>query len=171
MVLDGVMGVYLDRVESPQRVRVASNIGHREPLHGSAVGKAILAYLPEEQLETVIATAGLPPITRRTITDPAELRAELAKIRARGYTIDNMEGEDGVRCIGAPVLDRRGEVIGSVSIAAPAHRMPLAALHKTAGLVMGAAGRISDALGHQRRAFNGGALRGRPAARAKVGRL
>jgi IclR family acetate operon transcriptional repressor len=170
MVLDGTMGVYLDRVESPQRVRVASNIGHREHLHGSAVGKAILAYLPEEQIETIIAGAGLPLITRRTITDPAELRTELARIRARGYTIDNMEGEDGVRCVGAPVLDRHGGVIGAVSIAAPANRMPLTALHKAAGLVIGAADRISDALGHQRGASNGDTLRGRTAAPAKAGR-
>jgi DNA-binding IclR family transcriptional regulator len=134
------------------------------------VGKAILAYLPEEQLETIIAGAGLPPITRRTIIDPAELRTELARIRARGYTIDNMEGEDGVRCVGAPVLDRHGGVIGAISIAAPANRMPLAALHKAAGLVIGAADRISDALGHQRRASNGETLSGRTAAPAKAGR-
>jgi DNA-binding IclR family transcriptional regulator len=146
MLLDGQTGLYVDRVESPQRVRVSSSVGHREYLHCSAVGKAILAHLPPARLSQVIAR-GLPRMTPRTITQPGRLRRHLAGVARRGYAIDNEEGEAGIRCVGAPVFDHRGDVIASVSVAGPAYRLPLARLVAWGPRVAEAAAAISAALG------------------------
>jgi DNA-binding IclR family transcriptional regulator len=148
MVLDGCMGTYLDRVESPQRVRVASNVGRREHLHCSAVGKAILAFLPEERVREIVETVGLPRFTPRTITSLDFLLAHLEEVRGQGYAIDDAEGEEGVRCVGAPVFDARGEVIGSLSISAPLYRTSLERLHGWSPLVITAAWEISRSLGY-----------------------
>jgi IclR family acetate operon transcriptional repressor len=146
MLLDGHTGVYVDRVESPQRVRVASSVGHREYLHCSAVGKAILAHLPPARLAQVVAR-GLPRMTARTITEAGRLRRHLADVARRGYAIDNEEGEPGIRCIGAPVFDHRGAVIASVSVAGPAYRLPLAQLAVWGPRVAEAAVAISAGVG------------------------
>jgi IclR family acetate operon transcriptional repressor len=146
MLLDGQTGLYVDRVESPQRVRVSSSVGHREYLHCSGVGKAILASLPPSRLAEVIAR-GLPRLTPRTITHPGRLRRHLAGVVRRGYAIDNEEGEPGIRCVGAPVFDHRGDVVASVSVAGPAYRLPLAQLAAWGPRVAEAAAAISAALG------------------------
>lgn len=146
MVLDGRTGLYVDRVESPQRVRVASSVGHRELLHCSAVGKAILAHLPAAQLAQVVGR-GLPRMTPRTITHPARLRRHLERVARRGFAIDNEEGEPGIRCVGAPVFDHRGDVVASVSVAGPAYRLPLNQLIAWGPQVREAAAAISTALG------------------------
>ncbi len=151
MIPDGEMGIYLDRVEGPQRVRVASSVGQREYLHCGAVGKAILAFLPQSQVARIFATVGLPGITAQTITSPSKLRTSLQDIRRRGYSIDNGEGNDGVRCAGAPILGDGGRVIGALSIAAPAYRVDFTRLHGKFGpLVASAAADISGALGYRK---------------------
>ena len=146
MILDGDTGLYIDRVESPQRVRVASSVGDREMLHCSGVGKAILASLSAERRESIIAR-GLPRMTPRTITDPRRLRQHLATVARRGFAIDNEEGEVDIRCVGAPVFDRHGNVMASISVAGPAFRLPMAMLARFAPRVREAAAAISSALG------------------------
>ncbi len=84
--------VYIDKVENATNVRMASRIGSRASLHCTAVGKAILAWQPEEIVEEVVA-AGLPTVTRFTITDADALRTELGQIRHRGYAVDDRENE------------------------------------------------------------------------------
>jgi DNA-binding IclR family transcriptional regulator len=147
MVLDGQSGLYVDRIESPQRVRVASAVGLREYLHGSAVGKAILAHLPPSSLQSVIAR-GLPRLTARTLTHPGRLRRHLAAVARRGFAIDNEEGEPGIRCVGAPIFDHRGDVVASISVAGPAYRLPVSRLLAWGAEVSEAAAAISAALGH-----------------------
>ncbi len=146
MVLDGDTGIYVDRVESSQRIRVASSLGERESLHGSAVGKAILAYLPAEAFARITAR-GFERRTPRTIVDPEALKAHLRGVVVRGFAIDNEEVEPGVRCVGAPILDHRGQAIASISVAGPAHRLPIARLIEWGPRVRQAALSISAALG------------------------
>lgn len=145
MVLDGDMGLHLDRVESPRRVRVATSIGSREYLHSGAVGKAILAYLPEERVEQIVRARGMPRFTPNTITHPAALARHLAEIRRAGFAIDDVETEEGVRCVGAPLFDHTGRVTASISIAGPAYRLPLAKLKRLGKAVKAAAREISTA--------------------------
>jgi IclR family acetate operon transcriptional repressor len=170
MLLDGPTGLYVDRVESPQRVRVASSLGQREHLHCSAVGKAILAHLPPDRLARVIA-AGLPRMTPRTITHAARLRRHLARVARLGYAVDNEEGEPGIRCIGAPVFDHRGDAVASVSVAGPAYRLPLARLAAWAPRVVEAAAAISAGLGFHGEAAAPGAPPALPGRRRAVRKM
>jgi IclR family KDG regulon transcriptional repressor len=145
MVPEGDAGIYVDRVEGPQRIRVTASLGFREPLHVSAVGKAILAHLPREESERILAR-GLVGITPRTITKPAQLRRQLREIVARGFAVDLEEGEAGVRCAGAPVFDHRGRVVAAISVSAPAYRTPLPKLMGWGPRVRDAADTVSRAL-------------------------
>lgn len=90
-------------------------IGATAPLYCTGLGKAMLAYQSEAFIDDIIAQ-GLEPITGDTICDADVLRRELELIRQRGYAIDNMEHELGVRCVGVPILDRQGEVLGAISV-------------------------------------------------------
>lgn len=146
MMLDGDFGIYVDRVEGPQRVRVASSVGYREYLHCSAVGKAILAHLAAERVAE-IAAKGLPRLTPRTITDVERLRHHLREVASRGFALDNEEGELGIRCVGAPIFDYGGNVVAAMSVAGPAFRVSPGQLAAWAPLVTRTAARISRELG------------------------
>ncbi|MGW1024948.1 IclR family transcriptional regulator [Streptomyces sp. NPDC002577] len=114
--------VYIDKVESPQAVRMHSRIGARQPAYCTATGKAFLAHTTSEILETVI-TAGMPARTPSTITTPQQLHTELALIRERGYAIDDVENEHDIRCVAAPAFNHNGTVIAAISISGPASRI------------------------------------------------
>ncbi len=113
--------VYLDIIESPRSLRMAARIGARDLVHSTALGKAILAFLPEGDLDAVFA-APLSRSTQRTITDPDKLRAELASIRASGVAREAGENEPDARCVGVPIFDRNG-VSAALSISGPASRL------------------------------------------------
>ena len=145
MVPEGDAGIYIDRVESPQRIRVTASLGFRESLHVSAIGKAILAHLPSEDAERILGR-GLARLTPRTVTDPAQLRRQIRETVARGFAVDLEEGEAGVRCVGAPVFDHRGRVVAAISVSAPAYRTPLPKLLGWGPRVRAAADTVSRAL-------------------------
>ncbi|WP_405758334.1 MULTISPECIES: IclR family transcriptional regulator [unclassified Streptomyces] len=107
---------YIRKLESDQPFRTASRVGMQMPLHSTAIGKSILAHLPEEQVRALIASAGLPPRTPNTLTSPEALLAELETVRARGFAMDDEENEATIRCIGAALLDPGGSPVGGVSI-------------------------------------------------------
>lgn len=92
-------------------------------LHCSAAGKAILAYLPQLRTERIIDEYGLSEMTDSTITDRSVLLDELDTIRERGHSLDDQEGADGVRAVGAPVRDQTGRVLGAVSVSGPLNRI------------------------------------------------
>lgn len=148
MLLDGDTGIYVDRVEGPQRVRVASSLGTRQLLHCSAVGKAVLSFLDADALVRICAS-GLPQATPNTITSAVPLRRHLIEIQARGFAIDDCEGEDGVRCVGAPIWDHTGKAVASISVAGPAYRLDLHQLEAWGPLVRQSALEISAALGYR----------------------
>ncbi|SNS26336.1 transcriptional regulator, IclR family [Streptosporangium subroseum] len=120
----GDHAVYVHKVEADQPYRMASRVGMRLPLHCTAIGKSILAHLPEHELESIFSRAGMPAKTSETITDLERLSVELAQIREQGYSIDNEENEKTIRCIGAPVFDRTDTVVGGVSISTVAFLHP-----------------------------------------------
>ena len=138
--------VYVEKVESPHAFQMRSRVGERMPLYCTGIGKAILAYAGEDELATVL-TNGLEPRTSHTITDPAELRIELQRIRVRGYSTDMEENEESVRCVAAPVFDHRLSVVGAISIAGPVFRFPEQRIAELAAHVVGAAQEISKRLG------------------------
>lgn len=116
-------GVYLDIGQGSGDIQYPAIPGNRIHLHCSAVGKAILAQLPDETVDEILDRHGLPPQSSQTITEREELYRELETVRKKGLAFDMEEFRDGLRSVGAPITRRDGSVIGAVSIAGPAHRM------------------------------------------------
>lgn len=94
-----------------------------EPLHYNATGKAILAYLPSKRVDQIVDHYGLPRRTSNTITSRGELFDDLAEIRERGYSYNDEEEIEGYRAVGAPIMDREGTVLGSISVSGPTSRI------------------------------------------------
>lgn len=147
-VLDGFEVVYLDKLPGIHPIGLmSSKVGTHAPAHCTGLGKALLAFLPEAEIEGYIQQALLERYTANTITDPVELLLELSKIYESGYSIDNQEHENGVACIAAPIFDHRG-LAGAISVAGPAERITAeAARNRLAQLVMQTASEISAQLG------------------------
>jgi DNA-binding IclR family transcriptional regulator len=140
--------LYLDKIESTRSIRMACRTGRRNPAHCTAVGKAILAYLPEREVDEVLKQHGLPRFTPRTITSPAAFKAELRAIRERGYSVDDEEVEEGVRCVGAAVLGRHGRPLAAVSVSSPAFRVTMEKVPIVAAALCRAARAISKESGY-----------------------
>lgn len=134
--------------ESPRTIRTPSTVGHRNPAYCTASGKALLAFLLEEELDHIIGNKGLRSYTRNTITAAAELRTELGRIRKRGWALDNEEIEENLKCIAAPVKNYTRAVVASISIAGPAFRMTHAEIPVLAEAILRASVRLSTALGY-----------------------
>jgi len=109
--------LYIDQVESPATLRVNAQVGTMNPLHCTALGKALLAFGDLELPNT------LEFFTPHTIIDPNQLRKSLEQVRTLGYAVDNEEFDLGVRCIAVPVFDFRGKAAGSIGISGPATRV------------------------------------------------
>lgn len=134
----------VDRLESDlQIIRAVSPVGARTPLHATGAGKALLAWLSEDERGALIARLPLERRTPRTITEPAALERELAATRARGYAIDDEESLLGVRCVAVPIRDVRGRPVASISITAPKQRVPRERLTELASLAKETAEEIS----------------------------
>jgi DNA-binding IclR family transcriptional regulator len=140
------MVVYVAKVESAQSVRLVSRIGARVPFHSSAMGKALLACMDAAELEAELARPR-EVRTIRTITARGALEDEIARIRERGYAVDDEENEAGVRCVGAAVVNGRGRALAALSVSAPASRMPLERCAEVAPVVRSAAAEIARRLG------------------------
>ena len=147
-VYDNGEVVYVDKVEPARSVRLASTVGRRMPAFCTAVGKAIMAILPEEQTEAAVQKYGLRPLTRKTIGSLAELKSELAKVRKAGYAVDDEENEEGVCCVGAVVRGGSGDVAAAISVSGPSFRIPSYKIPIVAKVVINAAAALSAELGY-----------------------
>ncbi|HKN12139.1 MAG TPA: IclR family transcriptional regulator [Candidatus Binatus sp.] len=148
-VLDGSDVVYVAKVECTRTLRIPSAVGQRNPAYCTGVGKAILAFLTPEQIESYIASTPLKPFTRKTLISSKELKANLGQVTVQGYAVDDQEREEGVRCVAAPVRDHAGEVIAAISIAGPSIRVTKERIAGLASHVVQAADEISAAIGYR----------------------
>jgi IclR family transcriptional regulator, KDG regulon repressor len=121
-LIDAGEVLYLENIDSKHSFRVANVVGKRSSIHSSSLGKAIAAYLEEEQVKGYFSKP-LAKNTERTITDPEKLKAELVGVRRRGYALDNQEDTDGAACIGAPIFDSQGKPIAAISVSGPVDRV------------------------------------------------
>jgi DNA-binding IclR family transcriptional regulator len=145
-VRDGDSVLYIHKVESPHSLRMVSRVGGKNPLHCTGVGKALLAFISPDDLDEYCSR----PLERRTantIVAPEILRAELQRIRDRGYAVDDVENEIGVRCISAPIFDHSGDLAGSISLAGPTMRMTWERIEQLTAPLIDAAREISTRLG------------------------
>ena len=111
--------IYIDKLDSVQSVRMYSHIGVPAALHCTAVGKVLLAAQPKRQREALLAGIDYHAFTANTITGPDALRDELDRVRVQGWAQDRAEHESFINCIGAPITEGAGRVVGAVSISAP----------------------------------------------------
>jgi IclR family acetate operon transcriptional repressor len=123
MVEEHGRGVFLHRAKGERAVHVDTYAGKRIALHGAALGKAVLAQLPESRVDAIVDRHGLPALTENTITDREELAAELAEVRESGIAYDDEERLAGLRSVGAAVTDADGNVLGAISVAGPTSRL------------------------------------------------
>lgn len=116
--------VIIERLESASAIRVVSWIGRRMDVNSTAVGKALIAHLPEDEFEAQVRPSQLTRRNDRTIGSMAALRTELDRVRTLGYAVCDEEDEIGVRCVGAPVLNRQGHAIAAISVAGTTLQIP-----------------------------------------------
>lgn len=122
-VLENGHVTHIDVLQSPSALRIAANPGERNPVHSTALGKAILAFLPEDEVESILEQNPLIKMTPKTITQKARLFEHLATVREQGVVFDLEENLTGVVCVAAPIFDRLGRVVASLSVSGPASRM------------------------------------------------
>ena len=147
-IKEGTRIVYIEKVESPHAVRMYSRVGATNPVHSTALGRAILAYCGEDTVEAVI-DSGLECRTPNTITDPNRFRANLAEIKERGFAVDDVENEEGIRCVAAPVFDHSGDVVAGISVSGPEQRITKDRLNDLGIKVVEAAFALSQRLGYE----------------------
>ncbi len=126
VILDRNEALYIDKVDANDHaggLRMVSRLGSRIPTHCSAVGKAMLAFLPEEILASIVKDKGLPRRTENTITDYEELKKHLQLIREQNFAFDDEENEKGIKCVGAPIRGQSGNIEAAISISVPSIRI------------------------------------------------
>ncbi|MDQ4034762.1 MAG: IclR family transcriptional regulator [Chloroflexota bacterium] len=146
-VREGSDIVTIDVVDGLNHMRMATRVGMRTQVHASAVAKAILAWMPEADVDVMLKDWPMTPLTPNTITDAADLKSRLHEVRERGYASDMEELEIGLRCVAAPIRDLHGRVVAGVSISGPRHQMTEEAMRRFGKLVKEAGETISARLG------------------------
>jgi IclR family KDG regulon transcriptional repressor len=144
-VLNNTQMVSIANADAPWLLRA---IGHRGELHSSASGKAFLAFLPRPAQDLLLSRLTLTRFTHNTITTLPALKSELARVRRKGFAVNNEEVEPGVRCIGAPIFDHNSRVIATLSIAGPVFRMTRDRVPDLARTIVNVANALSSELGH-----------------------
>lgn len=146
-VLDNDEVIYLDRVLGSSHFNTSYSIGSRAKAHCTSLGKAILAFSPKETVARCLDEP-LEAKTGHTITDPGRMRLELRETARRHYAIDNQENVLGIRCLGAPVFDRHGDVIAAISLSALAVNLSDERVVELAAPLTETAAAISSRLGY-----------------------
>jgi DNA-binding IclR family transcriptional regulator len=146
-ILAGKDVLILEEIRGTHLIGSVQSIGTRWPAFATSTGKSMLAYLPAEQLATILKGT-LPQYTPKTITDPERLRKEFVEVRRRGYAIADEALELGFRAVGSPVFQHDGKVIGAISVGGPSARMTLERLPAFGRLVNRMALQISTRLGY-----------------------
>lgn len=137
---------YLDRVETAWPLRIALGAGSSVPLHASASGKLFLAYISRRSRERFVRQSPLVRHTRKTLTDPGALAAELDRIREQGYATDDEEYLAGICCLAVPVHDADGRVVAALAMHAPVPRLPLTEAMQFLPAMRSAAGAIAQTI-------------------------
>lgn len=150
-VIDGYEVIYIEVLPGKTySIQIVGHPGQRQLAHSTALGKAMLAYWPEDRIDQLIAQHGLPAFTPHTITTIDALKAALEQVRVLGYALDDEESVMGVRCVGAPIFDHRGQAVAAISLSAPDHRMPPQQLEIVCRELVAGAATISSQLGYRR---------------------
>lgn len=150
--------VYIEKIEAEDNssgLRASSKVGQRNMVYCSSLGKALVADLPPQELDSMLSEIGFVQKTENTIMDPHQLKDHLAVVRSRGYAVDDEEGERGIRCVAAPIRNGAGLTVAAVSISGPSIRVTRKRIRDTLiSEVREAALEISKKLGFRPEMFN-----------------
>jgi len=149
-VLDDDQVLYLDKVEGPHALRMPSRVGRYIPTYCTSLGKAMLSCLDDQEVKSILRRQTLKPHTENTVKNINQLLADLRSVRKRGYAVDNEEIEIGLRCVGAPLRDYTGGMVGAISVAAPSARLSEKNTPVIGRMVIAIAAEISEQLGFER---------------------
>lgn len=147
-ILEGSERVCVERLESPETVRIVARIGRRIPLYAGSAGKVFLAFLPENRREMILRDIDLVPMTEMTITDKDTLRAELSHIQKQGYAVSKGEWIIDASGVAAPIFDQHGQIGAAITISGPGQRFTEEKIEEMASLLVMEAARISLELGY-----------------------
>jgi IclR family KDG regulon transcriptional repressor len=146
-VLDEGEALYVLKIESKYTIRMYSRVGKKIPLYCTAIGKILLADMPDEERKAAIDAMKLIPFTPDTIRTAAALEQELERVRKEGFAVDAGEHEEGVACIAAPIRDHSGRAVAAISVSWPTFRFEDERKAEYRGRIMAAAAEISSVLG------------------------
>ncbi|MFC5701606.1 IclR family transcriptional regulator [Cohnella faecalis] len=147
-ILEDDKALYIDKVNGPGFVQFSTQIGQTQLLHNSGVGKALAAYMADDQLLQAIAKHGMPKTAAHTMTSLEEFKPFLVGVRETGYAIEDEEGEAGIRCIAAPIFNHTGKVAGALGITALSSELPSRAFGECGELLRAKALAVSNKLGY-----------------------
>jgi DNA-binding IclR family transcriptional regulator len=142
-VLDGSDVIYIDVIESPQRVKLAAAIGQRLPAFCTASGKAILACMPQEKVQRILEI-GMPRYTQHTLLTPEAFFEDMGHVRERGYATSEQEFEDGINAVAAPIFFGSNQPVGSISVAGPSYRFTHERMIEIGAMVVATAQEIAQ---------------------------
>lgn len=146
-VRDNGTAVFLAQSESPQMMRMITRLGSRAPLHASGVGKALMAWLPDDELERILDERGLDRLTENTLHNLEVLREGLLEVRRQGFACDREEHAIGLHCVAACLHDEHGIPLAAISVSGPVARIPEARLLELGTMVRDTAAAITASLG------------------------
>lgn len=146
-VLERNEAVIIEKVEAPGLLKLATWIGRRLDVNCTGVGKALIAFLPEDELDRLSRAKSFARHNDRTIISISAMKRELAGVKQLGYAFDDEEDEVGLRCVGAPIFDTSQKTVAAVSVAGTTSQIPVERVSALAGTVKQAAEEISARLG------------------------
>lgn len=139
--------LFLSQVETHEAIRAFFPPGTKAPMHVSGIGKALLAWYPEDRVKRILSVKGMERFTSLTHTMDSALFRDLARTRERGYAIDDQERAEGMRCVAAPIFNSHAEPIAGLSVSGPAFRIALSDAARIGALVRAAADQVTQATG------------------------
>ena len=148
-ILDGPDAVYIEKVEPDGFLRVDTWVGRRMRVHATSVGKALVAFIPEERLQKILSERGMEKRTPKTITNLPRLLKELEKVRAQGYAVDDEENNLAARCVGAPVFNQQGTIEASLGLSGTTNQVNAHTMPRIVEALKDAARHISMQLGYR----------------------
>jgi DNA-binding IclR family transcriptional regulator len=146
-ILNGEESIYIDKIKGTYPIRYDIPVGTRRQLYCSSIGKLFLAYMSDDELNRYLQNKQLVKLTKRTITDPLELREHLKKVRTVGIAVSYEENVDGIVGVGAPILNQSGNMVAGVVISIPTDRGTSQRLDFLANHVKGTAEKITNRIG------------------------
>jgi len=146
-ILDGPDAVYIEKVEPQGFIRMDTWVGRRMRVHATSVGKALVAHIPQERLEKILAERSMEKRTSKTITTLPRLLKDLEKVRQQGYAVDDEENNMGARCVGAPVFNQDGAIEASIGLSGTTNQVNPETMPRILEALKDAARHISMGMG------------------------